>query len=102
MTTLQELKKDLLQALADFEAEAEKIGLKPKAIPGICQCGHEIGDHIGYVCVGTQGPRKEPCECPRFRMIEPPEVNPFTTAEHYQRDRKGTWTGGLKWTFLCI
>lgn len=94
--TLQDLKNDLKKALADFDAEAERIGLKPKRpepVPDICECGHVIEDHIGYLCVAEVHGEPRRCECSGFKPMEPPEVDPFTTVEYYMRDRKGTWTG---------
>lgn len=70
MITLQDLKNDLLKALADFEAEAERIGLKP-GTPNVCACGCEIERHVANGCMGRQGPGREPCECKGFRAIGP-------------------------------
>ena len=90
--TLSDMKAELLKALADFEAEAERIGLKPKPpVQDICRCGHYLEQHVAYGCMGKQD--WEPCDCTGFKPMEPPAVDPFTTVEYYTRDRKGTWTG---------
>lgn len=69
------------------------MGERLNVTPNICMCGCVVEIHVANGCMGKQGPRREPCECKGFKPMEPPEVDPFATAEHYRADRKGTWTG---------
>jgi hypothetical protein len=82
------LKTKLQAAVDDFDATAVRLGIKP---PRVCECGcYEIGheDSTGRCRTNYKG-----CRCPKFRPLRKPEANPFTTGEHYARDRKGPWTG---------
>ena len=84
------LRSYLGQAVAEFDAAMKGIGLRTSD-PRVCECGCYEADHreSGRRCLTNyQG-----CRCGKFRALKPPAVNQFTTTEHYQRDRKGTWTG---------
>lgn len=84
------LRSYLGQAVDEFDAAMKAAGLRASD-PRVCECGcyeagHEEGG--GRCLTNYRG-----CRCRRFAPLKPPAVNPFTTAAHYQRDRKGCWTG---------
>jgi hypothetical protein len=57
-----DLKGRLLAALAEFDLAAKRAGLRRAER---CQCGHDLADHIGYVCDGKDGGLR--CECDQWK-----------------------------------
>jgi hypothetical protein len=83
-------KENLKRAIDEFDAAMKATGLRAND-PRVCECGcyetgHEAGG--GRCLTNYRG-----CRCRQFDPLKPPAVNPFTTVEHYRRDRKGYWTG---------